>query len=64
MFYYGSLQCGTSDLVHCVACFGVIFVLFSPSMCFYDIGSKGMVTHGKELLIRFTICFLYHVKRK
>ena len=40
--YYGSLQCGTSDFVHCVACFGFIFVLFSPSMCFYDIGSDGM----------------------
>ena len=36
--FYGSLQCSTSDLVHCVACFGVIFVLFLPSMCFYDIG--------------------------
>ena len=32
-------------------------------MCFYDIVSNGMVTHGKELLIRFTIRFLYHVKR-
>ena len=61
---HGSLQCGTSDLVHCVACFDVIFVLFSLSMCFYDIGSDDMVTHGKELFIRFTKCFLYHVKRK
>ena len=32
-----------SDLVHC-AWFGVSFVLFSPSMCFYDIGSDGMAT--------------------
>ena len=61
---FSPMQYGTSDLVHCVACFGVIFVMFSPSMCFYDIGSDGMVTHGKELLIQLPICFLYHVKRK
>ena len=42
--YYGYLQCSTSDFVHCVACFGFIFVLFSPAMCFNDIGSNGMVT--------------------
>ena len=24
-------------------------------MCFYDIGIDGMVTHGKELLIRFPV---------
>ena len=41
--YYGSLQCGTSDFVHSVACFGLIFVLFSPSMCFNNIESDGMV---------------------
>ena len=43
-FYYRSLQCSTSDLVHCFACFGVIFALFSPSMCFYDICSDDMLT--------------------
>ena len=42
--YYRSLRCGTSDLVQCFACFGVIFKLFSPSLCFYDIGSDGMLT--------------------
>ena len=38
-------------MVHCVACFGVIFVLFSPSMCFYDIGSDGMVTQRAAHLV-------------
>ena len=44
MFYYGSLQCGTSHLVHCVACFGVILNCFQLLFDFYDIGSDDKVT--------------------
>ena len=37
-FYYGSLQCGTSDMVHCFA------FLFFTFYVFYDICSDDMLT--------------------
>ena len=42
--HYRSLQCGTSDFVHCVACFGSFLYCFHLLCVFNDIGSDCMVT--------------------
>ena len=52
----------TSHLVHCVACFGVIFFNCFHLFVFYDIGSDGKVTLWERAARSVTICFLYHVE--